>query len=63
MLESQSRAVMTRITAKFPLKTWVKKLTLGIGIQGLVTSTKMHKPTPVMMSPTNKPKLSNFNEI
>jgi len=34
----------------------------AIGTQGLVTSAKIHKPAPIMMSPTKKqnPKLSNF---
>ena len=39
-LDGKSKALKTCNIAYFPLKTWVEKLALGIGAQGLVTSTK-----------------------
>jgi len=40
MLESQSNPLKTRIIAYFPIKTWIKNMALGVGAQGLKTSSK-----------------------
>jgi len=63
MLESQSRAVKTRMIVQFQKKPWSKKLANWIGAQGRVKLAKNAK-TPLLVTPlpeNPKPKTkSNF---
>ena len=42
-------------------KTWAKNLVRWLGAQVPVTSANMHKPTPIVTSPTKKPKPKTFH--
>jgi len=52
MLENPSNPLKTHIIAYFPIKTRVKKMILGVGVQGPMTSSQckknMHKHTHIM---------------
>jgi len=41
----------------------VKKLALAVGAQGLMTSTKMPEPTPLMTSPSKNLKSKTFQFV